>query len=74
MVKLLFAVLHLGKSKMEATVQDGDGHRRRIEFTWFEKNQSDVVPSHWPSAIDGEVEYQRAEEAAESSGRKMPPF
>jgi hypothetical protein len=71
-VKLLFAVLHLGKSKLEVTVQDGEGHRRRIEFTWLEKEQSDVVPSHWPSSIDGEVEYQRAEEHAEAAGRKLP--
>jgi hypothetical protein len=70
--KLLFAVLHLGHAKMEVTVQDGEGHRRRLEFSWLAKEHSDVPPSHWPSSIDGEVDYQKAEEHAESKGRKLP--
>jgi hypothetical protein len=71
-MRFVSVVLYLGKSKMEATVEDAAGHRRRIEFSWFGKVASDVPPDHWIEAIQGEVDFQRADEVAAESGRKLP--
>jgi phenylpyruvate tautomerase PptA (4-oxalocrotonate tautomerase family) len=71
-MRLVSAVLHLGKAKMEVVVQDVDGHRRRIDFQWSAKEVSDVPPDHWLSAVQGEIEFQRSEDLAEASGRKLP--
>lgn len=71
-MSILAAVLHLGQARLEAIVLDGGGARRKIEFTWVEKEKTDVVPAHWPSAVRAEAEFQRAEDLAEASGRRIP--
>ena len=73
-MKLLFTVLFLGESRLEATVQDHEGHRRRINFNWIEKAQSDVPPAHWTEAVAGEVEYQRSQDNDRASGRVLPNY
>lgn len=73
-MKLLFVVLHLGKSKLEVTVEDDGGHRRRVGFVWHAKEQSDIAPAHWPESIVGELAFQDAEAHNEAMGRKPPPF
>jgi len=70
-VKLLFTVLYLDQNKMEVTIQDRKGHRRRILYTWLEK-ESSGVPLGWIESVEGEVEYRLAEELAEETGRKLP--
>lgn len=70
-LKLISAVLHIGKPIIEVIAEDADGHRRRIEYTWMSKDSSDVPPTDWIEAIKAEIEYQRGEDYAEASGRKI---
>jgi hypothetical protein len=71
-MKLLFAVLYLGEQKLEATVQDDEGHRRRVTVSWMEQIRTDVPPAHWAESVAGEVDYQRSQEEDEKKGRKLP--
>lgn len=73
-MKLLFTVLFLGESRLEATVQDSEGHRRRINFNWVEKIQTDLPPVHWAEAVAGEVEYQRGQDNDREKGRVLPGY
>jgi hypothetical protein len=71
-MRLLNVVLYLGQSRLEAAVEDTDGHRRRIDFSWMEKERSDLPPVHWAQAVRGEVEYQQSQDSARESGRYFP--
>ncbi len=71
-MQLLSAVLVLGASRLEVTVLDSDGHRRRVTFTWSTRERSDVPPAHWPEAVAGEVEFQRTQDYEEARGRLIP--
>jgi len=68
MTKLLFVVLHEGQPSLEATVEDDDRRRRRIDIRWMVKGEA-PLPDNWWDTVLGEVEVQRTEDARKKSGR-----
>lgn len=61
-VKLIFATLFLGESRMAVVVEDDDGKQRRIEVKWMAADQSDLPPPSWLEMVRGEVEERRTQE------------
>jgi len=57
--QLIAVVLHLGKSKLEAVVDDGTQVRRRINLSWISRKRGDAPPEDWLSQVEGEVRYQQ---------------
>lgn len=74
MTKLLYVVLHYGKHELEATVEDTDGFRRRINLSWRAKDATDLPPLGWFDSVCGEVELQRGEDNDRAKGRYIPDF
>lgn len=70
-MRLIFVVLHLGKSFLEVVLQNGAGKRRRIRVQWIGKVQTDVPPANWFETAEGEFEYQDSEDAARAQGRAL---
>ncbi len=71
-MRLVSTSLYLGESRMVVIVDDDQNHRRSIQFSWLTKEKTDVPPAHWWEAVKAEVEYQRSEDLAEATGRKLP--
>jgi hypothetical protein len=55
-MKLLFAVYDTGVSKLEVTVEDENGHRRRV--TVVHHAIGITIPDNWLDQVKGEVDYQ----------------
>lgn len=53
-------------------VKREDGKYRKIEVKHHSKTESHLPPKSWVSQIEGEIEYQKTEEANEKLGRKLP--
>ena len=71
MTKLLSVVLHPGKQRLEAVVEDVAGVRRHIEYTWVAKERSDLPPEGWWESVQAEVEFQRVVENEARLGRTL---
>ncbi len=71
-MRLLSVVSYHGANKLEATLSDDQGHRRRVSYVWASKDNSDTPPGDWWSAVKAEVEFQRGDEVAAAAGRKLP--
>jgi hypothetical protein len=71
-MKLLSAVLFLGKSKLETVVQDGQGGVRRILINWKSRLGSNIPPSNLIDILDREVGVQQGDELNAKKGRKLP--
>lgn len=62
-MKLLFAFMTLGESKMVAAVEDA-GKVRRVNLKWSAIGDEALLPpTTWADSVQGEVEYQRSNEA-----------
>lgn len=61
---LINVVLHLGQCRLDAVIQDEEGRRRKVAFSWLEKSPDGAPPAHWVEAIRGEVEFRRSLELA----------
>jgi hypothetical protein len=74
--KLIFAVLHVGTgtATIDAVVEDGGGHRRKIRYTLLAKEPTDVPQEGWFKSIIGEVEFRQASEADEAAGRVLKNY
>ena len=59
--QLIAVVLHLGRSKLEAVLDDGTGMRRRINLDWLSRARGDMPPKDWLSQCEGEVVYQKGQ-------------
>lgn len=70
-MRLLSVVQHLDQPKLEVVIEDDQNHRRRIDYTWMSKDILSV-PDNWLEAVQGEIEYQRSDELAIATGRKLP--
>ncbi len=70
-MKLLFVVLFLKETRLEATLEDQDGKRRRVGLSWKLKEPTPVPPEHWWKQVQAEIEFQRAEAHARSTGRVL---
>jgi len=66
-MKLLFVVVHLGKSKMEV-VCDWKGKKRKVEVCWMAKQQTDLPPTTWAAMVQEELEVQDSDAAARARG------
>lgn len=63
-MKLVYAFMTLGESRLVAGVDDGAGKLRRVELKWQAiEAEALLPPKTWVTTVFGEVEYQRAEEA-----------
>lgn len=74
-MRIVRAVLHLGKSRMDVVVDLGD-ELVKVGYQWVSKEQTDVPPARWPLLIQKEIELlkqsRRKEQALNRflSGRK----
>jgi hypothetical protein len=68
MTKLLWVTYKPDLQKLEATVEDEDGKKRRIDYQWQSKEKT-PPPESWWKAVCMEVEYQRTEEHNKRVGR-----
>jgi len=60
-VKIVMAVLHLGKQGMEVVTEQvtPTGPRRRaVSLTWMTKLGEDLPPAEWPALVRGEIDFQ----------------
>jgi hypothetical protein len=73
-MRLLSVVSFHGASKMEVTVEDDQGSRRRVTYAWAAKFPTDTPPEGWLSSVQAEVEYQRGSENDELIGRKLVTY
>jgi hypothetical protein len=64
--------LCLSEPQLRAVVTDDGGFRRAIEYRWWRAEDTVVPPESWVSALQGECEYQRAEELAAARGQSVP--
>ena len=59
-MKPLFVVLYLGRNKLEVTVEDDQGRRRRVNIDWGAKEASNTPPANWPEMVERELQYQQS--------------
>jgi hypothetical protein len=71
-MKLIIAVLNLGKSKLETISEDRVGHRRKIDVTWLAKEKTNSPPVFWTESVEGEHDYQISYDFNKSQGRIIP--
>lgn len=72
-IKLRFVRVYVGERRLEACVEDLQAERQRVvKFRWLTRGASDVPPSHWYSAVEKEVAYQRSLELQRAKGRWVP--
>lgn len=63
-MKLVYVFMVLGESKLVAGVDDGGGKLRRINANWHALGDEALLPpTTWPSTVQGEADFQRANEA-----------
>jgi hypothetical protein len=62
-MKLLNAVLLLGRSKLVVWVSDPP-HNRKISINWFAKERTDMPPVDWVKQVEEEVSYQHSVDKA----------
>jgi len=62
-MKLIFATLYLGQSRVVAVVEETGGKQRKIELRWQSATALDVPPPTWFEAVCAEAEDQRSNEA-----------
>lgn len=70
MTKLLWVVYLPDEQRLEATVEDAAGKRRRIDYRWKTRDASPPPPD-WFEAVCGEVELQRSDELDQKLGRNQ---
>lgn len=70
-MKIWFVVLHRGKSKVVASVEDRAGHRRLVEYKWLGKGKEDIPPEQWADQVSKEAELQLAAEEDKAKGRHL---
>lgn len=63
--------LFLDAPALVAVVTDDGGARRRIEYRWRRAEDTVVPPEAWTEALQGECEYQRAEELHVARGTAL---
>ena len=74
-MRLIFAVLHCGKNKLEALVEDESaGRRRRITVTWRTAMSTDVPPPNWVEMLQHECDFRYTRERMEAEGKILPGF
>lgn len=71
-MKLLAAVIFLGKNRMEAAVIDSKGSIRRLGFDWKKREPTNVPPENMMSLLEAEVNFRQEEELKVAKGRKLP--
>lgn len=71
-MKLIFAVLHLRKNKMEVVSEDRTGRRRKVDVSWLSKEKTNSPPVFWPESVEGELDYQDSVEFEKARGRFLP--
>lgn len=57
-MKLHFAILHVGASRMDVVAEDVGGERRKVVYRWREREQGDIPPSTWRTTVYGELGWQ----------------
>lgn len=62
-MKLVYAFMTLGESRLVAGVDDGGGKLRRIEAKWLAKENPHLPPKSWADTVRGEADLQRSEAA-----------
>lgn len=70
-MKLVYAFMTLGESRLVAGVDDGAGKLRRVELKWQAKTDALLPPTTWPTTVLGEADFQRTEEANPNPVRKF---
>jgi hypothetical protein len=55
--RMVFVVLHLGKSGMEV-IAERSGVRRRVNVTWHRAEKDDIPPEDWPNQVRQEMDFQ----------------
>ena len=70
-MKLRHVVLHLGKSHLEALVDDHAGQPHLVDYRWVTKMPTDVLDAAWWIAVQAEVEETRTREVEERTGRRL---
>jgi hypothetical protein len=69
-LKLIFATLFVGHSRLAAVVEDADGKQRRIALTWMATGPESLLPPvQWDSSIIAEAEHRQSEELRPSLSR-----
>lgn len=69
-MKLVFAFVRLGESKLTAAVADPK-KLRVINFKWSSRDEPFLPPKTWAATVKGEAEYQRGEEVAGNPLRNL---
>lgn len=64
--------LFLTRPALTAVVTDDGGSRRRIGYRWARAEDTVIPPETWVEALQGECEFQRAEELAAARGTTLP--
>lgn len=72
-MELVWSVLYLGSSGIEACAKDSKGTRRKVNVTWHRKDRTDVPPEDWPKMIEGELAFQDSEKVSPSLPRRRLP-
>jgi hypothetical protein len=74
-MRLRCVVLHLGKNKLEAVVEDDLAKkRRRIAVTWRSCLPTDAPPTNWMAMVQQECDYARTQEQMKREGKVLPGF
>jgi hypothetical protein len=69
-LKLLAAVFHENKQRVEVFVEDDTGRKRRVELNWLSK---DPLPlqADWMKLVEGEIKFQDDEAHNKKIGRVL---
>ena len=60
MVQIRFVRVWKGKKQMDVVFDDGD-QKRKVKFSWQNREKSDVPPDHWFDIVKGETRFMDAE-------------
>lgn len=63
--------IYLNEQRMDVMVLDGS-KPRVIDYRWQTRGMCPVPPSHWWTAVCGEIEWLRTQDAKKASGTWLP--
>jgi len=69
-IKLLFVVFHEKEQRIEVSVEDRTGRKRRVEINWQSKDPT-PLSSTWFQMVEGELDLQDSEAADKAKGRVL---
>lgn len=67
-MKLINVVMYIKTQRLEATVEDNTGRRRRVTFDWLSKGTGALGATSWYETVAAELADQDAEALRRSKG------